>query len=126
MTDKQYEQAKKSLKEEMNAKGFGWINGKYIKPPQKYKIRETELSCISMINSILCYSCEGYKDAKTVIEHEESSYHNYLEEYIKLLGRDRVIDLIQDQINSIGYVRSCVHTDSEGVSYNSIVWADEQ
>lgn len=126
MTDKQYEQEEKSLREEMSAQGFGWIDGKYIQPPKKYKIKETELSCISMINSILCYSCEGYKDAKMVVEHEENSYHNYLEKYIKVLGRERVIDLIQDQINSIDYVKRNVHTDSEGVSYNSIVWADEQ
>ena len=61
MNDKQFEQAKKQLREEMNAIGCGWINGNYIKPPKEYALREEEFSCISMINSILCYTIRGAK-----------------------------------------------------------------
>lgn len=123
MTDRQFEQKKKELREEMNAKGFGWIDGKYIKPPKKYQLREEELSCISMINSILAYNwtvgCEG---AEAVMRHEENRYHNYLAQYVKLFGRDKVVELIQNQIDSIDNIERGVGTDSEGVSYNSIVW----
>lgn len=124
MNDKQFEQKKKELREEMREKGFGWIDGKYVKPPEEYVKRQEELSCIDMINSILCYNCQGYQDAESVLEYEERSYYNYLESYVKTLGRDKVIELIQEQINSIDYVRNNVFRDSEGVPYNSIVWTE--
>lgn len=125
MNDRQFEQKKKELYDEMRANGYGWINGKWIKPPEECSLRSEELYCISMINSILCYSCEGYDDAEKVMEHEENSYHNYLEDYVRQFGRDKVIALIQEQIDSIDYIKHNVHTDSEGVSYNSIIWKEE-
>lgn len=121
MTDKQFEQKEKELREEMNSQGFGWIDGKYFKPPKEYQLKEKELSCISMINSILTYGGFGY-DAEAVMEREEKSYHNYLADYVNIFGRDKVIKFIQGQINSIKEIRYNVHTDSEGCSYNSIVW----
>ena len=104
----------------MNAKGFGWINGKYIKPPEEYELRDRELSCISMIDSILCYNCRGWQDAERVLAYEESSYHDYLADYVKLFGRDKVIELIQGQIDSIESISTNVYTDDEGCTYNSI------
>lgn len=124
MTDKQFDQKKKELREEMNANGFGWIDGKYIKPPQEYKMREEVLSCIDMINSILAYDWSG-QDAEWVMQHEENAYKNYLEDYVKLFGRDSVVGLIREQINSIKTIKRNVHTDGEGVTYNSIIWRDE-
>lgn len=124
MTDKQLEQAQINLREEMNSHGYGWIDGKYINPPKKYRIRKEELSCINMINSILCYTCRGYKDAVKVLEYEERSHHNYLEDYIKTLGRNKVISLIQGQIESISGVDENVFTDDEGLTYSSIVWKE--
>ena len=125
MNDKQLKQAKQELREEMNAKGYGWIDGKYIKPPREYMLRSKELSCIDMINSILCYNCRGYTNAKKVMAYEQTSYHNYLEEYVKLLGMDRVLELIQGQIDSISGVKSNVFIDDEGLSYSSIVWKED-
>lgn len=125
MTDKQFEAKQKALCEEMRSMGYGWIDGKYIKPPKQYETQEKELSCISMINSILAYSCHGMTDAQKVMEHEETSYHNYLADYVKLLGRNKVITLIQGQIDSISHVQHCVFRDSEGISYNSIIWKEE-
>lgn len=124
MNDKQLKQAERTLREEMNAQGFGLINGKYIKPPQEYELRERELSCISMINSILAYSCHGYT-AEEVMAHEESAYRNYLADYVEMLGREKVVALIQGQIDSIDHVEQNVYTDSEGLMYNSIIWKDE-
>lgn len=123
MNDKQLERAEKQLREEMNAQGFGWIDGKYIKPPKEYELRERELSCISMINSILAYSCFGYT-AEKVMAHEESAYRNYLADYVEVLGRDKVVALIQGQIDSIDHIERNVFADSEGLMYNSIAWKE--
>lgn len=125
MTDKQLDQARKQLREEMNSNGFGWINGKYIKPSEEYKLRQEKLSCIDMINSILAYQGAGMTDAEAIMQMEERAYHNYLAEYVELFGRDSVVDLIQNQIDSIDDVKHCVFTDSEGVTYNSIVWRED-
>ena len=120
MTDKQLDQARADIR----AKGYGWIDGKYHKPTKKYELLEKELSCIDMINSILAYGGFGYT-AEEVMQREERSYHNYLADYVKELGRDRVIALIQGQIDDIVRIRHNVGTDSEGCTYNSIVWRED-
>ena len=125
MNDKQLEQAKKQLREEMNANGFGWINGNYIKPSQEYYLRDRELWCIEMINSILAYQGAGMTNAEQVMQMEERAYYNYLAEYVEMFGRDKVVALIQGQIDSIAGVQHGVFTDSEGLSYNSIIWKEE-
>ena len=124
MTDRQFEQAKKELREEMNSQGFGWINGNYIKPPEEYKLRKEKLSCISMINSILAYDWFG-QSAEEIMDHEERAYHNYLADYVKLFGRANVVALIQAQMNDIKDIKRNVNTDSEGLSYNAIIWIDD-
>lgn len=121
MTDRQYEQKKEELRKEMRSIGCGWIDGKYIKPPKEYELRERELSCISMINSILAYNWFG-EDAEGIMQMEERGYKNYLAEYVALFSRKRVVELIQEQINSIKDIKRNVHTDGEGITYNSIVW----
>lgn len=124
MTDKQLEQKKYELAAEMASKGYGWVEGKFKKPPEEYVLRRKELYCIGMINSILCYNCKGYTDAEKVLEYEESAYHNYLSEYVNELGRDKVIALIQGQIDSIRGIKENVFEDDEGLTYNSIVWKE--
>lgn len=119
MTDKQLDQVRADIR----AKGYGWINGEYHKPTKKYELLEKELSCIEMINSILAYGGFGYT-AEQVLVRDECLYYSYLADYVKELGRDRVIALIQGQIDDIVRIRRNVGTDSEGVSYNSIVWKD--
>lgn len=123
MTDKQFDKKKQELQAAMNAAGFGWIDGKFIQPPHEYNMRSKELSCISMINSILAYDWHG-DDAEGVMQMEENAYHNYLAEYVTLFGREKVVELIQGQIDSIRCIKECVHTDNEGVTYNSIVWRE--
>lgn len=109
-------------REKLRNAGCGWINGTYYKGTPKQALRYKELDCINMINSILAYHCNGCIFAKDVVEYEKNSPHNYLENYIKELGEDRVIELIQAQIDSIDYVSKDVYCDNEGVSYNSINW----
>ncbi len=120
MNRQMQEQKKRELRQEIEANGYGWVNGKYIKPPEEYRLRDRELSCISMIDSILCYNCRGWQDAERVLKYEETSYHNYLADYVDLFGRDKVLELIQGQIDSIDSVSVGVFTDSEGCTYNSI------
>lgn len=120
MTRQMREQKVEELRKEAEANGYGYFGGKYIQPPEEYRLRSKELSCISMIDSILCYNCRGWQDATRVLEYEETSYHNYLEEYVELFGRDKVIELIQGQIDSIESVSVGVYTDDEGCTYNSI------
>ena len=122
MNDKQFEQAKKQLRKEMNAIGCGWINGNYIKPPKEYALREEELSCISMINSILCYTIRGEKDAAAVLRKKRKKENTYLSEYVDKKKKKKVIQLIQEQIDDIAYIKDSVYTDGEGLTYNSIVW----
>lgn len=124
MNDLQLKQKKKALREEMTDKGFGMLGGKYIKPPKEYEIRKQELWCIEMINSILCYNCRGYTKAEDVLKAEEQSYRNYLKDYVEQLGRERVLELIQEQIESIKYIAVGVGCDGEGNIYNSIIWKE--
>ena len=124
MTDKQLEQANKDLRDEMNSQGFGWINGNYIKPPTEYEMMKKKLSCVSMINSVLAYDWHG-DTAEDVMIYEENSWFNYLAEYVELFGRANVVALIQEQINDIKCVKRNIYTDSEGVSYNAIIWIDD-
>lgn len=76
-----------------------------------------------MIDSILAYGGFGFT-AEEVLKNEEKSYHNYLAEYVEMLGREKAIALIEGQIESIDHINSCVYTDSEGCTYNSIVWKE--
>ena len=124
MTDNVLNQKRKELREEMNLKGFGWINGKYFKPPYEYQMKEEELSCVDMINSILAYDWFG-ESAESVMKAEEKKYYNYLEDYVDMFGRDKVVELIQGQIDSIDYIKRNVHVDNEGISYNSIIWRED-
>ena len=126
MTRNELERARVTLRDEISANGYGWNNGKYIKPPKKYRLEQEKLSCIDMINSILAYSCHGETIAENVLKYQESSYKNYLADYIAVLGRDTVRDLIQAQINDITRVKHCVYYDTESGYYNSIVWKDEK
>lgn len=126
MNDKQFEQAEKQLREEMHAIGCGWINGNYIKPPKEYALREEELSCISMINSLLCYGYHRETDATVVLQKDCSQKYTYLTKYVESLGAAKVIQLIQDQIDDIAHIQHSAYTDSEGLTYDAIVWKDKE
>lgn len=126
MNDKQFEQAKEQLHKEMNAIGCGWINGNYIKPPKEYALRSEELSCISIINSILCYRLRWEKNAAIVLQEDLSKKYSYLSKYVDAFGEAKVTQLIQNQIDDIACIKNSVFTDGEGLTYNSIVWKNEE
>ena len=124
MTYNELERKRSEYRYKMATEGYGWVDGKYIQPPASYKLELEELSCIDMINSILAYGGFG-ATAEEIMRRQEQSYHNYLAQYVDMLGRRRVIELIQGQIDSIIAIRSSVFTDDEGITYNSIAWKHE-
>lgn len=119
MTDNEMDQ----MKAEIKAAGYGWIDGEFHKPTPEYARLNQKLSCISMINSILAYDWY-HQTAEEIMRMQETSYHNYLEDYVKDFGRTEVVKMIQEQMDSIKEIKRCVHTDSEGCSYNAIIWKD--
>ena len=109
MTDKQIKEMEKTLPR--------WKNGvPPVLTPQQ-KILQESLSCRDMINSILCY-------------HGTNNIMNnpYLKKYIESLGTILVSLLVEEQTQdfSKATVLQNVLTDSEGCSYNRIIWHDEQ
>ena len=121
MTGKQIEQAKNEIYN--NEKVFGLAPNKW---PKALQVKDEELDCRDMINSILIY---GGSCAK-----ESYEYEKYLKPFIEgdpwhrvLLSEQRVDELIAEQkadfakaeVGFAGY-------DSEGCSYNYCHWADEQ
>lgn len=126
MNDKQLEAARSQLSNKIAAIGYGWINGKYRNPPKKYRLREKEFDCIDMINSLLCYGYGGCLDAAAILHNELNSYHSYLASYVDTLGEKRVIKLIQGQIDDIERVGYSVYTDSEGCTYNTLIWKNAE
>jgi hypothetical protein len=82
-----------------------------------------ELSLRSMIMSCLVY---GEDIFTSVCINACSEYYNkpYAEEYIDILGYDRVMEVYNDQKNYFDTkckVEKNVYTDCEGVTYNSLV-----
>lgn len=82
-----------------------------------------ELSLRSMIMSCLVY---GEDIFTSVCINACSEYYNkpYAEEYIDILGYDRVMEIYNDQkhyFDTKCKVNKGVYTDSEGVTYNSLV-----
>lgn len=123
MNDKQLEEAKLALREEIRAIGCGFVDGQYIHPPKEYEARREALRCVDMINSVLAYGCRGYT-AEEVMQHEEQAQYNYLAEYVQKLGRAAVVELIDGQIKSMSGIAVGTFEDDEGVVYNSIIWKE--
>lgn len=124
MTDAQIEKAEMDLYDGENMYEF-YRAGKKLSASKER--RRKELKCMSMINSILCYDWATRLQECTpqkVLEEEQNKYHSYLDQYVQQLGKERVLELIQEQLNSIAGVKVNVFTDSEGCSYNSIIYKE--
>lgn len=121
------EATRKQIKQEeddLRKQGVGWVNGEYHKGTPEQEKRMKELSCCEMLDSIICYGPK-FTNGEDVVAYEENNYRNYLEDYIKDLGRERVVELAQEQLEDIKEIIKDVGTDSEGVMYNSIKYVDE-
>lgn len=108
MTDREIKNAEKMLPPMTRVPFAEWT--------EEQKQLDSELSCRDMINSILCY--DGAKGLKG---------NRYLQSYIDELGEATVTRLCKEQIEDFrkAVVLKNVHIDNEGVSYNSVIWADE-
>ncbi|MCD7794703.1 MAG: hypothetical protein LUC96_10365 [Alistipes sp.] len=112
MTEKQIEAAIKALPRLLEPRT----------PAQSRQLEE--LSCREMINSCLIYHSARYDfyDPKT------KEFGRYAKDYVESLGEETVVRLYNEQAEdfSKAIVRHGVYTDSEGCTYNSCTWADEQ
>lgn len=118
LTDKEVEEIRDSLRK----KGIGWVNGVYHEGTPEEERLFDELECIDMINSILAYSPFTFKSENLSSEAEQALKDRYLKKYIEILGSNRVLGLIKGQIKAISFIKQDVYTDSDGLSYNRIVW----
>jgi len=86
-----------------------------------------EISCIEMINSCLIYGSDPYAKHRKWWYKKGYCERSYMDDYIELLGADRVNELVEGQKKSISeaHINVNVYTDCEGLSYNSISWADD-
>jgi hypothetical protein len=109
MTRKELEKAKKSLPK--------WKDGKPPVYTYEQMLLKEKISCIDMIDSILIYN-----GSKGIFDNR------YLKDYINELGLKTVAELVIGQVEDISKstILRGVHTDNEGLSYNSIIWYDEQ
>ncbi len=107
MTDKQIQAARETLP------------SVYAQKTEEERKLERELFCREMINSILVY--DGVKAL-------DKEMDRYLLRYVKELSKDRVLELIKEQVADFekAIVKRNVYTDWEGCTYNTCLWADEQ
>lgn len=81
---------------------------------------DDEISCISMIHSILTYGSN--RDIDTLIKDK------YLKDYVDELGEEKVRELLAGEIEEYenATINRNVYTDSEGVTYNSVTFRDDE
>lgn len=113
MTDREIKKARETLPK--------WENGNPPVYTSEEKQLDRELSCREMINSLLIYH------GRDGISMDNYFGNRYLSDYVKELGQDTVDRLCSEQLKDFekAVVYENVGTDSEGVTYNSIKWADE-
>ena len=118
MTQKQIDEAKRTLPRILDVPFSQWT------PEEKQLSRE--LDCRSMINSCLCYG--GIQGFWREYDYRPPNEKSYAAPYIKQLGLHRVQELVKEQEEDFrkAFVFRDVLTDSEGVTYSTILWADEQ
>lgn len=127
MTDKQLN----AIKDQLNEKYYG--NECRIPANLKIPISEEdkrtfdELSCIEMINACLTYGDDPYA------VHDQWWYghgyckRTYMASYEEKLGVERVKELVDQQREEFSHaiIKHDVYTDSEGCTYNSVIFAND-
>ena len=88
-----------------------------------FKRRYDYKSAWAMIGSVLAYHWQNGQSAKELLDWElNNRYHSYLKEYVDKLGYDTILNLTQQEMDDIAYIKRAVFTDSDGLTYNSIVY----
>ena len=116
MTQREIDAAKKTLPSR-----FEWKNW-----TEDQKQLDRELSCRDMINSCLVY--DGIAGFWKEYEWRSGKDKSYAAPYIRELGLSRVQELVAEQEADFAKAKVFrdVFTDSEGVTYNSVRWGDEE
>lgn len=88
----------------------------------------TELNCIEMINSCLIYGDDPFRVIHKWWYGHGYCDKSYMSEYEEILGKERVKELVDQQREEFSHaiIKHGVYTDSEGCTYNSVIYADEQ
>lgn len=120
--DNLYNDIRQSLKDNGDKEWENIVGYKSRLPKElvdKFNKADRELWCIEMIHSILIYSSERNPDV--IIEDK------YLKKYIDELGRDKVMELLNQEIEEFNNatITKDTYTDSEGVTYNSVTFKDD-
>ena len=120
MDNKKLEQYEYKLYAEMRerkAKGEDPFKDANFKRRYDYK------SAWKMIGSVLAYNWQNGQSAKELLDWElNNRCHSYLKEYVDKLGYDTILNLTQQEMDDIAYIKRAVFTDSDGLTYNSIVY----
>lgn len=121
MENKKLEQYKNKLYAEMRerkAKGENPFKDADFRRRYDYK------SAWEMIGSVLAYDwARKDRSARELLDWElNDRYHSYLEEYVDKLGYDTILNLIQQEMDAIDHIEIAVFTDSDGLTYNSIIY----
>lgn len=121
MTDKQIRKARESLPSICRIPYNEWTD--------EQKQLDKELSCREMINSCLAYGglWEFWRRYDSIGVPWKRN-QGYADKFVEELGINRVRELEREQEDDFSRARLVrnVHTDSEGVSYNAIIWADDE
>lgn len=116
MTQREIDAAKKTL-----PSLFDWKTW-----TEEQKRLDEELSCREMINSCLTY--DGIEAFWRECTWRVGRDKSYADPHIRALGLERVKQLVAEQEADFAKatVLRDVFTDSEGVTYNSVRWGDEE
>ena len=94
-----------------------------------YRLFGEVFSCIQMVNSCICYSSlMQEKDNVPTEKLAEAIYDDstkYLSEYGDKFGKRIILDLIAEQISDLKRIEYDSFCDGE-LSYNTLVWKDEE
>ena len=109
---------KKEIYDAIQARNNGEYLGcsKYMTEEERKELRE--LSVREMVNSIMCYG-------NTNVGVDEYNRNMYFVEADKLLGKEKVNTIIEDQTRYFREHAKVIHgvyKDGEGCTYNSIQW----
>lgn len=115
MTDKEIEQRENDIYFRVYRGGVRI--GKYDHFSRSERQELEEMSCRGQINSCLLYGPRGFYDEDT------DTIGRYGEDYVKSLGRDRVLQLWKAQKERFSHARTYfAGYDSEGGGYYGIEW----
>lgn len=115
MTDKEIEQRQDDIY--FRVYRGGARIGKYDRFSRQEQQELEEMSCRDMINSCLCYNRDNFYNDET------GTFGRYGEDYVKSLGRDRVLQLWKAQKERFSHARTYfAGYDSEGGGYYGIEW----